>query len=274
MQDLDITLLGDGVTPGEACLADTPVLRSHAGTQPDLFVRWNAVPLAVSSVDVVVHLHGFSQQRGTMPLAEKVAGSGLDLSGRVRPTIALLPRGNWLRFTWYDFPALLDGGIDRLVEYGLQRFAEAMGRSTLAMERLILSAHSGGGMPAIDAIAGAQRPPDEFYVFDGLYGRDPARGDPMKGLETIDQWLGERLAQEPGREGALRVVYIEQQTGPFSRKVAELIARRLADVESALAALPHRRYRVEPSRLQHSQIARRCLPDLLAGSSAKFDWSR
>jgi hypothetical protein len=266
--------LGDGVTPGEAYLADTPVLQSHAGTQPDLFVRWNAVPRAVSSVDVVVHLHGFSQQGGTMPLAEKVTGSGLDLSGRERPTIALLPRGNWLRYTWYDFPALLDGGIDRLVEYGLQRFAEAMGRGTLAMNRLILSAHSGGGMPAIDAIAGARRPPDEFYVFDGLYGRDPARGDPMKGLETIDQWLRERLAREPEREGALRVVYIEQQTGRFSRNVAELIARRLADVEPALAALLQRRYRVEPSPVQHSQIARRCLPDLLSGPSVEFDWSR
>jgi hypothetical protein len=274
MQDLNITFLGDGVSPGEAYLADTPVLQSHAGTQPDLFVRWNALPLAVSSVDVVVHLHGFSQQGGTMPLAEKVAGSGLDLSERERPTIALLPRGNWLRYTWYDFPALLDSGIDRLVEHGLQRFGEAMGRSALAVDRLILSAHSGGGMPAIDSIAGARRPPDEFYVFDGLYGRDPARGDPMKGLETIDQWLGERLAREPGREGALRVVYIEQQTGPFSRKVAELIACRLADVEPALTAPLQRRYRVEPSRVPHSQIARRCLPDLLAGSRAEFDWSR
>jgi hypothetical protein len=274
MHALELTLLGDGVTPGEAYLADTPVLQSHAGTQPDLFVRWNAVALAVSSVDVVVHLHGFSQQGGTMPLAENAAGSGLDLSGRERPTIALLPRGNWLRYTWYDFPGLLDGGIDRLVEYGLQRFAEAMGRGTLAVNRLILSAHSGGGMPAIDAIAGARRPPDEFYVFDGLYGRDPARGDPMKGLETIDQWLGERLAQEPGREGALRVVYIEQQTGPFSRKVAELIARRLADVESDLAPPLQRRYRVEPSRVQHSQIARCCLPELLSEPRVEFDWSR
>ena len=96
----------------------------------------------------------------------------------------------------------------------------------------------------------------------------------MKGLETIDQWLRERLAREPEREGALRVVYIEQQTGRFSRNVAELIARRLADVEPALAALLQRRYRVEPSPVQHSQIARRCLPDLLSGPSVEFDWSR
>jgi hypothetical protein len=258
MEDLGITLSGDNVNQGEAYLADTPVLRPHAGTQPDLFLRWNDMPLAAASVDVVVHLHGFSQQGGAMPLAEKVAGSGLDLSGRKRPTIALLPRGNWLRYTWYDFPALLSGGMEQLAEYGLQRFAQAMGRVTLAMDRFILAAHSGGGMPAVDVIAGARRPPDELFVFDGLYGRDPATGNPMQGLEVIDRWLGERLAQEPEREGALRV--------------AELIASRLVNV--ALASGLRRRYRVEASRVQHSQIARRCLPELLAGSDAEFDWSR
>ena len=271
MHELAITISGDNVNPGEAYLDDTPVLRPHAGTQPDLFLRWNDIPLAAASVDVVVHLHGFSQQGGEMALAAKVAGSGLDLSGRKRPTIALLPRGNWLRYTWYDFAALLSGGMDRLVDYGLQRFARAMGRGTLAMDRFILAAHSGGGMPAVDVIAEARPPPDEFYVFDGLYGRDPATGDPMQGLEIIDRWLGERLAREPERDGALRVVYIEQQTGPFSLRVAELVSRHLAAVAPALAEVLGRRYRVEASRVQHSQIAWRCLPDLLAGSDVEFD---
>ena len=274
MNNLAIALSGDDVTPGDAYLRDTPALQSHAGTQPDLFLRWNRIPLPVASVDVVVHLHGFSQQGPAMPLSEKVASSGLDLSGRERPTIALLPRGNWLRHTWYDFPALLDGGMDRLVEYGLQRFAQAMGRAMLAVDRFILAAHSGGGMPAVDAIAGARRAPDEFYVFDGLYGRDPSRDDPMRGLETIDRWLGERLMRESERAGALLVIYIEQQTGPFSRKVGELITRHLAGVEPALVAALGRRYRVEPSRVPHSQIARRCLPELLVRSDAEFDWSR
>ncbi len=274
MRDPEVTLSGEMIRPGEAYLADTPVLRSHVGTQPDLLLRWNEIPLATDAVDVVVYLHGFSQQGRAMALAEKAAGSGLDLSGRRRPTIALLPRGNWLRYTWYEFPALLSGGIDRLVEYGLQRFARAIGRGALPAERLILAAHSGGGMPAVDAIAGAQRPPDELHVFDGLYGRDPATGDPMQGIETIDQWLGERLAREPERAGALRVIHIEQQTGPFARAVAALISRRLAEVEPALAAALRGRYRVEVSLVQHSQIARRCLPDLLAGSDADFDWSR
>jgi len=274
MEELEISTAGDRIMPGEALLGATPVLRSHAGSQPDLFLRWNAIPLAATAVDAVVYLHGFSQQRDAMLLTEKVAGSGLDLAGRKRPTIALLPRGNWLRYTWYDFPALLAGGIDRLVDYGVERFARAAGRDTPAVDRFILSAHSGGGMPAIDAIAGARRAPDEFYVFDGLYGRDPAGGDPMGGVEIVDRWLGERLEREPGRPGALRVVYIEQQTGPFSRRVGELISRHLAAVEPAVVEICRRRYRVEVAPVQHSQIARRCLPDLLAEANVEFDWWR
>jgi len=262
--------------PGEAYLGDTPVLRTHAGTQPDLFLRWNAIPIDAAAIDVVVHLHGFSREGAAMPLAEKVGRSGLDLSQRNRPTLALLPRGNWLRYSWYDFPALLDGGLDRLVDYGLLRFAAlpVSAAKKRAVERLILTAHSGGGMPAVDAIAGAQRPPDELYVFDGLYGRDPASGDPMRGLETIDDWLGARLAAEPGHPGALRIVYIEQQTGPFSRRVGELIARHLATRDPSEAASLRPRYRVEPSAVQHARIAERCGPDLLAAADVEFDWSR
>jgi hypothetical protein len=276
MANFSVALSGQTVSPGETYLSDTPLLRSHAGAQPDLFLRWNAIPLGTPALDVVVHLHGFSRSGGAMPLSEKVARSGLDLSRRTRPTLALLPRGNWLRYSWYDFPAMLAGGIDRLIEYAVTCFAAASGIADrrFELDRLILSAHSGGGMPAVDAIAGAQRVPDEFYVFDGLYGRDPATGDPMRGLETIDDWLGERIAREPGRPGALRVVYIEQQTGTFSRKVGELVAKHLTRPDLADAADLRRRYRVEPSAVQHARIAERCGPDLLACAAVEFDWSR
>ena len=127
-------------------------------------------------------------------------------------------------------------------------------------------------MPAVDIIADACRPPDELYVFDGLYGRDPASGNPLRGLEVIDAWLGDRLRREPEREGALLAIYIEQQTGPFSRKVAELIARHLANAGPARAESLARRYRVEISGVQHSQIARRCMPELLTAPDAQFNW--
>jgi hypothetical protein len=53
-----------------------------------------------------------------------------------------------------------------------------------------------------------------------------------------------------------------------------VIARRLAAVEPALAGALRRRYRVEVSPVQHSQIARRCLPELLTRSDIDFDWSK
>jgi hypothetical protein len=280
MPELPVVTSDSGIAAGEVYLTRTPVLQSHAGTQPDLFLRWNRIPLSARSVDVVVHLHGFSREGREMLLAEKVTRGGLDLSGRTRPTLALLPRGNWIRHYYYDFPALLTGGVDRLIDYGLQCLAGGMASAVpgapgaLAVDRFILTAHSGGGMPAVDVIAGARQPPDEFHVFDGLYGRDPATGNPLQGLEVIDRWLEERLRCEPEKEGALRVIYIEQQTGPFSRKVAELITRHLACADAALAARLARRYRVEVSGVQHSQIARLCAPELLTSSDAQFDWFR
>lgn len=266
-----MTAMQAGISAGEAFFADTPVLRAHAGTQPDLFLRWNAIPAAAEAVDVVVHLHGFSQQGGDMRLTEKVPRSGLELAGRTRPTLAVLPRGNWIRHSWYDFPALLDGGLDRLVDDAVGQFAPERG---LQVDRLILTAHSGGGMPAIDAIAGARRSPDELHIFDGLYGRDPVSGDPLRGVETLDAWLAIRLAGEPGRPGALRVVYIERQTGPFSREVGRRIARHLAAAEPGIAAELARRYRNDPSAVPHGYVAAVCGPVLLANSGADFDWAR
>jgi hypothetical protein len=154
----------------------------------------------------------------------------------------------------------------------VQRFSAAA--SPPPIDRFILTAHSGGGMPAVDAIAEARRRPDEFFVFDGLYGRDPAGGNPMQGLEVVDFWLGERLAAEPARPGALRIIYIEEQTGMFSRQVQALVERRLAPFDPALAVVLARRYRVERSGVPHAHIARRCHRELLADAGAAFDWLR
>jgi hypothetical protein len=256
---------------GKTFLADTPALAAHRGTQPDLFLRWNGIPESASSVDVVVFLHGFSQSGAAMPLAEKIERSGLILSGRARPTLAMLPRGNWIRHYYYDFPALLSGGIDLLLAYGLHWLGERRG-APLALDRFVLSAHSGGGMPAIDIIADAQAQPDELYIFDGLYGRDPALGNPLAGLEVVERWLDHHVAAEPGRAGALRVPFIESQTGPFSRAVGHLAATRLERADPALRPALAQRYRVEASGVQHSQVARVALPELLADPAADIPW--
>ena len=92
MPDFSLATSDGRVLPGEAYLEDTPALEAHAGTQPDLFLRWNSIPLSAASVDVAVHLHGFSQEGRAMTLAEKVMRCGLDLTGRTRPTLAMLPR--------------------------------------------------------------------------------------------------------------------------------------------------------------------------------------
>jgi hypothetical protein len=258
---------------GETFLSDTPGLAAHRGTQPDLFLRWNQIPETVAAVDVVVFLHGFSQSGGAMPLAEKIERSGMILAGRAQPTLALLPRGNWIRHYYYDFPALLDGGIDLLLAYALHRLGERRGRPT-ALDRFVLAAHSGGGMPAIDVIAKSQAQPNELYVFDGLYGRDPALGDPLQGVETVERWLAARFATEPDRAGALRIAFIESQTGPFSRAVGRLVATRLDAADPAQRAALARRYRVEAAGVQHSQVARVAFPELLADPSSDIDWYR
>jgi hypothetical protein len=54
--------------------------------------------------------------------------------------------------------------------------------------------------------------------------------------------------------------------------VGELIARHLASAEPARAESLARRYRVEISGVQHSQIARRCMAELLAAPDAQFNW--
>jgi len=94
----------------------------------------------------------------------------------------------------------------------------------------------------------------------------------MQGLETIECWLGDRLAREPTRCGALRVVYIERQTGPFSRAVGELIRRKVQAAEPGLATELARRYRIERSGVPHGYIAQICAPQLLADAGAEIDW--
>jgi hypothetical protein len=96
----------------------------------------------------------------------------------------------------------------------------------------------------------------------------------MQGIEVLERWLEERIGREPDHPGALRTVYIERQTGPFSRVVGNLIARRLQELDPASVADIAWRYRVEASGVPHGYVAAVCGPELLADPAADFDWKR
>ena len=200
-----------------------------------------------------------------MVLSEKVGRSGLDLSGRERPTLALLPRGNWIRHYYYDFPALLGGELDRLVTYGLEVFAQP-GRTIPAgqnahRDRLILAAHSGGGMPAVDALVGAERAPDELYIFDGLYGRDQASAIRLKCRRSIVGWVRPvRCGRTAGRVAGGLFRTADRGSSP-ARSAAHQAP--LGPPDPVLAKALSRRYKIEISGVRADHTT---LPARFAGS--------
>jgi len=85
----------------------TDPLRAHDGTGENLYLAWNDVPDGATTIDVVVHLHGYTglapDAGATRYLAAK---SGLKLAGRARPTLGIVPRGR--KRTAAEFKALHD----------------------------------------------------------------------------------------------------------------------------------------------------------------------
>ncbi|KIA65157.1 hypothetical protein [Nocardia vulneris] len=244
------------VTPGRLLVHRHPQLRSHAGTPPDLLIEWNGM-VEPSVVDVVVHLHGYSGHGAAMQIVKhKKPISGLDFTdpakpgaaGRTVPTLLILPRGhhqpkgNPARYT---FPALTKpGALQALIDDALARFGAATG-TTVRRNRLILTAHSGGGA-ALMAILG-HTDPDEVHTFDALYN-DP---------KALLDWARKRMA---AGTGALRVLY----------RPGEGTARASERVAAALRAAGSPNFRVERTRVPHNDIPRRFGWQLLADASANL----
>ena len=258
---------------GRLVIARHPMLQGHAGTPPDLVLRWNRV--TPGAVDVVVHLHGFSGKRGRMELPrDKEPMSGLDFAdpeggevGRLRPTIAVLPRGRYYggrSGMGYDFPALTrPGAIDELVADALARFTAQTG-IPVTRGRLVLTAHSGGGA-AVGQIL-RHTDPDEVHVFDGLYGPGT----------TIVRWAARRIAREAASPSqvppALRVLYIAgSMTAPHSEHVARQLRPLLERSRSAALA---RVMRVDAVGVGHNHIPRRYGWRLLADPGAELPKAR
>jgi hypothetical protein len=274
-----------------------PLLAAHRGKGgPDLVIVWNDLGTKPQAVDVVVHLHGHAKCRpGQNPRRLNLCRdiqpfSGLDFSdpagrnppsndprtGRQRPTILLLPRGNNTGTdggTGYDFPALrAAGGLQKLIDFALAQVQQKLGVDNLRTKRLILTAHSGGGHDLQEILRYAD--PHEVQIFDGLYNLAQNPRTP-KTPYVLTAWAAKRIARDlsavaSGRPldqymaaagGALRVISLG--TWRLSSIVNQALGK-LLPAGSPLAKW----YRVEKTRESHCSIPRRFGWQLLAGSGA------
>jgi D-alanyl-D-alanine carboxypeptidase/Putative peptidoglycan binding domain len=269
-----------------------PLLASHKGKGgPDLAIVWNNLGSRPSQVDVVVHLHGHAKCRdGQDPrhlnLCQDIQPlSGLDFSdptgkdpsaGRQRPTIALLPRGNYTGTNGgagYNFPALrASGGLQTLIAFALAQVQQKLGVTGLSASRIILTAHSGGGHDLQEILRYTD--PHEVHIFDGLYDLvDSSRG--AKTPYVLSEWAAKRIARDlsaiaSGRPvvpymsadgGALRVVTLG--TVRLSSAIGGTV-RKMIPAGSPLAKW----YRVDQTSEGHCTIPQRFGWQLLANSGA------
>jgi hypothetical protein len=244
-----------------------PLLASHRGTRPDLVLRWNAMTNP-SVIDVVVHFHGYSGDRQRMRLpTSKESRSGLDLAAppsggpnRERPTLAILPRGNYFggrSGIGYNFPALTGAGALRaLIREAMERFAAETGVRA-PMGRLILTAHSGGGAPIMAILR--HEDPDEVHTFDALYGNPDA----------LIAWARKRIERDLAQGsagGALRVIYRSgEPTDGNSLKVRRALCPMLTRAANPAVSA---RYRVERTGVGHNDVPARFGGALLADAGA------
>jgi hypothetical protein len=237
--------------------------------------RWNvpAGTAAGTTLDVVVHLHGYGANKGDEHgdfIASKAHMAGVDLadaSGTVRvrasrPTLALVPRGRFVsgnvwRFdrlaTIVSFDAFVTAALDWLGSSVLGLSAHA-----LRPGRLTLMAHSGGGA-GLSTLLGNGLDPDEVVCFDSIYGGDA----------PIVAWMRRRLRSSAASSSGLRAFYTgcgsdswSWRNGAWNLTTTEVLTRRLKyAIDAALSGNPQAsalasRYRVERTAVAHAGIPR------------------
>lgn len=174
-------------------------------------VRFNvdAATAAGTTIDVVVHLHGFGTPSASF-LATKAARAGLDMvdaAGAVtrragRPTLALVPRGTHRGGERWTFEGVLPNAaaLFALVDAGLAWLAGTvlgLGASAgLPRGRLTMMAHSGGGA-GLSHLLGHGLDPDEVVCLDSMYG----------GETSIIRWATTRIASPRAAASGLRAFY-------------------------------------------------------------------
>ncbi|MEY9776338.1 D-Ala-D-Ala carboxypeptidase family metallohydrolase [Arthrobacter sp. MW3 TE3886] len=239
-----LPIVPGATTGGGLIVRSVPLLAKHRGTPPDLVLGWNTMANP-TAIDVVVHLHGFSANASRMRIDTEMRRiSGLDLGSRTRPTLTVLPRGDFYGGSsgrGYDFPALTAAGaLDRLVDDAVARFTRATGVSA-PRGRLVLTAHSGGGKAMLAIVA--QSDPDEVYVFDALY--QPAT--------ALAQWAARRI---PAGTGAAMRVFYRAGTAkhPGTQPASETLGKTLCTLLAAAPPAVRARFRVERTTVGHGEI--------------------
>ena len=242
------------IAPGQETLQRVPLLAAHRGTSPDMVLRWNAMPADTRTVDLVLHLHGFSGHGEAMQIVrDKLPNSGLDFlnpdqpadNGRSGPTLGILPRGNFYggrTHMGYDFPALFArGAVGGLLRLAMERFAAATGLAEVAAGRLIVTAHSGGGAALMRLLG--ENDPDEIHCFDALYSSPAA----------LIRWAQERIRSGRGATSALRVLF---RDGEGTARNSHAVASALAPLVRGPPDLASR-FRAEAVAVPHNDIPRR-----------------
>ena len=242
------------------------------GPSPICSCAGTRFPQTAEAIDVVVHLHGFSQQGGEMPLSEKVPRSGLDLTGRTRPTLALLPRGNWIREHLVRFPGAgsMAGSI-ALVAYGLDCC-----RPGLRLDRLILTGHSGGVMPALDVDRRCPASARRIAPVRRAVRPRPGAGRPVA-RPRDDRPLARRAHRRASPAGPARCAsFISSgRPAPMSREVGDADRPAFGLCRSGARARYSRgAIGSSASLVPHGYVAWRCGPDLLADPGIDIDWPR
>lgn len=284
------------VVGGGRAELDCPLLAPHGSARPNLILKWNVAPANYPKVDVVVHFHGYGAQNLSLRAKEQISGLDLFARGagpdddptRSRPTLAILPRGQLggpctscgPGVFVYTFPALTGSAtaLDALIRYSLDALATQQlqqDAGTIETDRLILTAHSGGGA-ALQAELTLGSDPSELHVFDALY-RAPgpliawAQRHIQQDAATLagqDRATWDDCMRTQG--GALRVLYTSKGgTAANSKTLADAVYCALQAVtDSDTRDFLSRWYRVELADVPHNDVPPTFGGQLLADASA------
>jgi N-acetylmuramoyl-L-alanine amidase len=252
------------------------------GRQIKFGLVWNNQPQEAEAVDVVVHFHGHnisgritsedefykylantSKIENEKTFFKHAAGiSGLDPSRRKATTIGIIPFGSGYfsppdpkidkknYSIGYNFGYLTDkaGDLEKLVDFALAQFAKCHSLKRLTQNRLILTAHSGGGKAVSLILPNAGTKVDEVHLFDCVYGKQ---------YEAMGKWA-EKKAAAGG--GALRAIY-------KGTRGTEKIAEYWGNIPAALSGF----YRIEKTACEHNDIPKKFGALLLEKADAALD---